>query len=332
MCMKVFDVVAIGDTVVDEFIRIENAAVHCTLDTEKCELCFGFGDKIPFTSHTTCFAVGNSANAAVAAARLGLSTALITNLGDDELGKHSLRNLRGEGVETSLITSHRDKPTNDHFVLWYENERTILIKHENYAYKLPKFGVPKWIYLSSLAQDSEAFHDEVASYLEIHPSIRLAFQPGTFQLKMGSTKLSRIYARTEAFFSNIEEAMRVLGTENRDVPTLVHGIHALGPRMVILTDGPKGLYASDGTHMYFLPIYPDPKPPLERTGAGDATSSTITAMLSTNMPLKDALRYGPINSMSVVQFIGAQAGLLSRKNIEKYLNEAPAEYLVQKYP
>lgn len=327
--MKSFDVVAIGDTVVDEFIRIENAAVHCTLNRDRCELCFRFGDKVPYTSLTTCYAVGNAANASVASARLGLSTALITNLGDDDLGAKCLHTLKGEGVDTTLVARHRGKPTNDHFVLWYEDERTILIKHELYPYALPPFGTPKWVYLTSLADGSQNFHDAISDYLEQHPLIRLAFQPGTFQLKMGASALRRLYARTEIFFANIEEAQKVLGSDSRDITHLLSGIQALGPRMVVLTDGPKGLYASDGEECYQLSMYPDPKPPLERTGAGDATSSTIVAMLARGKSLKDALRYGPVNSMSVVQHIGAQAGLLPLTKIEKLLHDAPEAYVVK---
>lgn len=42
--------------------------------------------------------------------------------------------------------------------------------------------------------------------------------------------------------------------------------------------------------------------------------------------LKEALLWGPINSMSVVQEIGAQKGLLSKEKLEKYLADAPEDY------
>jgi len=96
----------------------------------------------------------------------------------------------------------------------------------------------------------------------------------------------------------------------------------------VITDGPKGAYAFDSNtrKTNFMPPYPDPAPPLERTGAGDACSSTITAALALGLPLETALAWGPINSMSVVQKIGAQAGLLTRPDLEKFLASAPADY------
>jgi sugar/nucleoside kinase (ribokinase family) len=75
-----------------------------------------------------------------------------------------------------------------------------------------------------------------------------------------------------------------------------------------------------------MPNYPDPAEPYDRTGAGDAFASTITAALALGENLETALRWAPINSMSVVQKLGAQAGLLNRDELQKYLDEAPDWY------
>jgi sugar/nucleoside kinase (ribokinase family) len=95
----------------------------------------------------------------------------------------------------------------------------------------------------------------------------------------------------------------------------------------VITDGTKGAYAFDGKSFWFMPPYPDPKPPYERTGAGDAFSSTFVVALALGLHIEDALRWAPINSMSVVQFVGAQEGLLTRLKIDKFLEDAPADYL-----
>ena len=94
----------------------------------------------------------------------------------------------------------------------------------------------------------------------------------------------------------------------------------------MITDGVRGAYASDGVTIWFMPPYPDPKPPYERTGAGDAFSSTFVAALALGKNIEEALRWAPINAMSVVQYIGAQEGLLSRGKLEEYLERAPADY------
>ena len=73
-------------------------------------------------------------------------------------------------------------------------------------------------------------------------------------------------------------------------------------------------------------MYPDPAPPVERTGAGDSFSSTFTTALALGLPVEQALMWGPINSMNVVQYVGAQKGLLTRKKLEEWLAKAPTYY------
>ncbi len=313
----------------DAFIEIEDAAVHCNIRTHECELCVKFGQKIPFKSVVEVRAVGNSANAAVAAARLGLSSSLVSGVGDDQHGKEALEALKNESIGTDIITVSKEYPTNYHYVLRYGAERTILIKHAPFNYTLPEDSQSiGWMYLSSLGEHTLPFHEEIAQFLVSHPEIQMAFQPGTFQIKIGTEKLAKIYAHTKLFFCNIEEARIILKSKETDVKKLHDGIRALGPTYVVITDGPNGLTASDGEKYYSLPMYPDPKEPVDRTGAGDATSSTITAMMALGTPFIEALRYGPINSMSVVQYVGAQEGLLSKEKIEEYLKTAPVEYTV----
>ncbi len=321
-----YDFIAIGDTVTDAFIRLREAEVHCDINKEQCTICMRFADKIPYESVTVVPAVGNSANAAVSAARLGLHSALVSNIGDDYFGKECLEALASERVGTEFVKTNAGMKTNYHYVLWYDSDRTILVKHEDYPYALPDIGSPRWVYLSSVGEHALDFHSAIEQYLAEHPDIKLAFQPGTYQMKFGREKLAGIYRRTEAFFCNKEEAQRILETKEGDVKKLMAGLAALGPRIVGLTDGPNGAYAYDGTTAWFMPLYPDPKPPLQRTGAGDAFSSTFVAALIMGKSVPEALTWGPINSMSVVQGIGAREGLLTRPELEKYLADAPADY------
>ncbi len=328
-----FDFIAIGDIVTDAFIRLKEAEVHTDIRPAERQICMRFGDKIPYESVTVVPAVGNSPNAATSAARLGLRTALVTDLGDDLGGHHCLERLKENGVATDFVRVHSGIKTNYHYVLWFQDDRTILIKHEEYPYALPgpangraSIGEPRWVYLSSLGANSLPYHGAITDYLENHPSIKLAFQPGTFQIKLGPAKLPRLFKRSEIFFCNVEEAKRILKREAGGVLELLRALSELGPKIVVITDGPKGAYAYYHNEAWFMPPYPDPRPPQNRTGAGDAFASTFTAALVLGKGVPEALTWAPINSMSVVQKVGAQAGLLTRAELEKYLAEAPPEY------
>ena len=106
------------------------------------------------------------------------------------------------------------------------------------------------------------------------------------------------------------------------------GLRALGPKAIIMTDGLKWAYADNGESVWFVPVYSTDT--IESTGAGDSFAAATISALLLDKDLKEALSWGPINAMSVVSFVGAQRGLLSREKIEEYLVNAPEDYKVSK--
>jgi 2-dehydro-3-deoxygluconokinase len=331
---KPFDFVAIGDTVSDEFIELKDLRIDTDPDKGDRgydEICFRFGDKVQFESAKLIYAVGNAANAAVSATRLGLKTAFITDFGDDELGDQKLNALRENSVDCRYVRQHKGMESNHHYVLRYQAERTILIKHWEYPYALPQnLESPRWLYFSSVGEHGLPYHHEIAEYLKAHPETKLAFQPGTFQINVGIKAIKDIYEETDIFFCNKEEARRILDTEESDITTLLASIRALGPKLAVITDGPSGAYADDGNEVWSMPMYPDPKAPMDRTGAGDSFSSTFTSAIALGHDIPTALSWGPVNSMSVVQYLGAQEGLLDRAKLEEHLTQAPEDYRPKK--
>lgn len=335
--------IAIGDIVIDAFIKIKNAHQIQNADSGSTELCMVFGTKLPFEYAEEVLAVGNSANAAVAAARLGLSSGLVAHVGDDDNGRRCIAKLKSDNVSTKFVQAHKGLHTNYHYVLWFGDERTILIKHENFPLTLPDINGTKWLYLSSLGETSLPFHATLVEYLKKHPEIKVVFQPGTFQIKFGTTALKDLYSMTELFFCNLEEAQIILkesmgekllgadGKPTRDIKVLLAGLKALGPKLPIITDGPHGAYTYiDGETIGHLAIYPDIAPPLERTGAGDAFASTFSVAIAQGLSPEEALKWGSINSMNVCQHVGAQAGLLSKEKIAEYIAQAPKDWVITK--
>lgn len=329
---KKTDFLAIGDVFIDTFIELEDAHVHCDINNANCTISMKWGDKIPYKNEWPIAGVGNAGNAAVAAARLGLATDLLATVGNDDDGNKIKKIYETEHISNNFLETSPSLPSNNAYVLLFNAERTILVKQFEYPYTLPVAKLekhkPSWVYFTSICNHTEQFHNDFAEWVQKNPEVKLAFQPGTFQMKLGTDVLKNIYAASTAVFCNKEEAQRILNLPNENDYAKLHtAMRALGPKMVIITDGPNGLTASNENGIgYQLPMYPDPKPPIDRTGAGDACSSTIIAALELGIPFEQALLWGPINSMSVVQYIGAQKGLLDRKTLEQYLKEAPADY------
>ena len=324
------DFLAIGDIVTDAFIKLKQADIEGVANTPSYKICLPFAEKVPYEDVFIVPAVGNAGNAAACSARLGLNTAILTNIGDDREGQDCLSTLEKNNIKTDFVKINAGAKTNYHYVLWYGAERTILIKHQDYSYILPDIGNPKWIYFSSVNETAFPFHNKLADYLDFHPDIKLAFQPGKFEIKLGKEKLQRIYKHSKIFFCNVEEAEKILGIEKFEIGELLKKMRDLGPEIVVITDGPKGAYAYDGNDVYFIRSYPDPKPPYSRTGAGDAFSSTVVSAIILGKTLTEALAWGGINAMSVVQQVGAQKGLLPRPKLEEYLKNAPGDYKANK--
>lgn len=324
------EVLSIGDVVTDAFVKLFEDRAQVFENEQGKWLAMPFGTKIPFQEAQVVQGVGNAANAAVSFARLGVHSGLVSNVGSDAFGRDIIDALEKERVDTRFVRINNNKKTNYHYVLWYKEERTILINHEEYNYQWPRFtdkDVPKWVYFSSISKNAlERYHDMVVEWLDANPEVKLAFQPGTFQLEAGVEKLHDLYKRTEVVVLNREEAVMVTGGNYDDMHDLINRLHEIGPKIVVITDGPAGAYASDGQVRLKMPPYPDPKPPYERTGAGDSFASTFVAALIKGNTIEGALQWAPINSMNVVQNVGAQAGLLTEEKLEEYLQNAPDWY------
>src|ERR1035437_10039376 len=128
------DFLAIGDIVVDAFIKLKQANIQGVPDSKNYEICMPYADKVPYENVFVIPAVGNAGNVAVSAARLGLESALVTNVCDDKEGVDCLNSLKKDGVSTDFVKINIGIKTNYHYVLWYGADHTILIKHEVYPY------------------------------------------------------------------------------------------------------------------------------------------------------------------------------------------------------
>jgi ribokinase len=331
---RVLDIVSIGDCVIDAFIHVEEASLH-KFNKEREEICFDFGEKLPYES-VHMLTAGNCNNAAIGTSRLGAKAGFYGTVGKDSNGELILSRLNEEKVDTRYMQVQSKLPTNFHFVLWYHTDRTILIKHQPFEYKLPR-GIEnsKWIYLSSIGPKGLQLHPAIAKMLRDKPNMKLAFNPGTFQLRMGLKKLLPLFQRTEILFVNKEEAESLVG-RLATIRELAEALHGHGPKTVVITDGLKGSYCLDENVFYKVGIYPHK--PVEATGCGDAYASGFTAARIHGLPVSEALRWGARNGAGVATKIGPQDGLVTEKDMirdlkshasfrPKVLREFPATHV-----
>ena len=129
------------------------------------------------------------------------------------------------------------------------------------------------------------------------------------------------YEATEIIFVNKEEAAGLLKlTPDVDIKKLLLGMRGLGPKVVVITDGPDGAYLHDGQKYWFMPIFPAPI--VERTGAGDAFGSGFMGGVLSGKSYEEALRWGTVNSASKLGYIGPQTGLLNKETMPEWLEKS----------
>ncbi len=316
---KPLDIISIGDCTMDMFLGMDTSASRlCKLNKKDCYLMLSYADKIEADSQV--FASGgNSSNLAIGSSRLGLHAGFYTVLGKDDIGAGIIKGFKKEGVATDYVQQHKGE-TNFHIVLNHEAERTIIIYHHKRKYKLPKLKRSAWIYYSSMGEGFQTIHKDMVAHIKKH-KVKLGFNPGTLQLKAGYKVLKPVLKVTEVLILNTEEAHRLLGLKHNGVQMkkLLMQLHELGPKQVVVTDGPKGSYGFDGEQFWKMGTYDVPV--IERTGAGDSTSTGIIAAMVHGKPLSEALRWGVFNSASVIQEIGPQKGLLKKSQMHKFLRE-----------
>lgn len=315
-----FDLITIGDVVIDTSVRLQDAKVE-VLDGQRM-LSVRFGDKVVVECPASRIG-GNAANSAVGGARLKMKTAIYTNVGDDHNSSLILKQFKEEKVDPRYVVVSKKYPTNHNIILEFKDDRTILIYHQPWEYNLPELESSKWLYFTSLSPSfpESDIVNQVVQYLE-RTGAKLTFNPGTFQIKHGVRKYPRLLSLTELFILNKEEAKLVLGhKESEKIPPkkLLQAIADLGPKNVIITDGLAGSYGFDGEKFYQLPIFPSTI--VQRTGAGDAFATGVTAALFYGKTLDEAMKWGTANGAAVVESLGPEEGLLNYNQMQEMLKE-----------
>ncbi len=320
--MSEIELLSIGDASMDSFITPTESETLCRLDDKDCLICFSYGDKIPVSSLE--FSIGgNAANNAVGSRRLGVNSAAILTLGDDDIGNQIVNKLKAEGVDVTYVVQQPKTGSNYSTIVIYAGERTIFSYKFPREYQFPQ-DLPKtpWIYLTSMSKSFGPVYEKVASFVKENPDIKLAFNPGSRQIRVGVDKLKSVLAVTYAVYVNRKEAEILTGFKESQgkEKELLKALSSLGPKVPIITDGVNGSFVYDGARFIKAGVLPIDA--FERTGAGDAFGAGCISALIKGKSLEDALLQGTINSASVIGYVGAQKGLLKEKDLPSWIERA----------
>ena len=315
-----FDVITIGDTTFDTFVQIDSATIHYKKNSHRPEwLSLNYADKICIDDSTQSVG-GNAGNVSVGLTRLGLDVAIVTEVGDDFYGHTIIKELEDAGVNTHLADINKKRETRYSIVLNHKGERTILCYHAKRSYKLPSLPASKWIYYTSMGPTFEKVQTRLLKFLKKHPEVKLAFNPGSYQMKEGKKFVNQILPHVDLLFVNKEEAELLTGKKGT-LPVLIKALLKMGVKNVAITDGIKGSAASFGEEILHMGIYTSPL--ISKTGAGDAYASGFFAAFLQGKSLTECMTWGTANAASVTGHLGAHTGLLGDAELKKFIAQHP---------
>ncbi len=309
--------VTIGDVKLDVFISLDNCSDKCGLKQNK--LFFDFGAKISVLVQDQQIA-GSAPNVATALSRMGMKTALISNMGDDLTYTQALEFFNKEKIATRYIKSFKNTKSAYSAVLNLDGEKTILASYVTKPYKLPKDVKTKWFYMSEMGSGYEKIYEELIRRIKRDKTL-LGFNPGNQQIRELKPILFKLIKHTKTLFVNVEEGQRIVSNKRLKIQSLAERLFKLGPTEVIITDGRNGSYGYDGTNLYYCPIVPSKR--VEATGAGDSFASGYIGARMHGLSMQEGLRWGTVNAASSVTRIGPTLGLLRDTQIKARLRKLP---------
>ena len=254
---------------------------------------------------------GGATNAAVTFARQGLESEFMGTIGHDPAGNAVLEDLDKEGIDTSRI-SYSDKHHTGYSVVLLAStgERSFLTyRGASTHYDIKNFDLSDtdadWIYISSMAGDMDIL-DKIFTHAKQH-NMKIFFNPGKAELKQAD-KLKGLLEDVNILSVNLDEAQQIVhGVTLEELTRKLLNFVSV----VIVSDGPNGVMASDGKTIVRAGMYEEVKV-IDRTGAGDAFGSGFLSQWSQGRSLKDSIVFASANSTSVVTKIGAKAGILHK--------------------
>jgi len=305
-----FDIITIGTATRDIYMKSKDFDV-------KKDIRFPSGESMAFEAGSKTeidemiFETGGGAtNSAVTFARAGLRVASCFKVGGDVAGKDILSSLKKENIKIHLAKKNGNNSTSLSIIFLSEaGERNIfvhrgaLIDGADINFKKLR---PRWLYVSSVGGNVELL-DRIASFV-INKNIKLAFNPGSTELKLGAKRLFNIFNATKILILNRKEASELMGIPYNYRKTIFRQSCGITPGIEVITDGKDGAYVADEGRAYKIKTHDWPL--VDRLGAGDAFGSGFVAGYIKHKSIEKALQYAATNASSVVGKVGAKTGII----------------------
>ncbi|MGH3424653.1 MAG: 5-dehydro-2-deoxygluconokinase [Nocardioidaceae bacterium] len=249
------------------------------------------------------FLGGSATNVAVAAARLGRHSAVVTRTGDDPFGRYVHRALRGFGVDDRYVSAVDDLPTPvtfceifppDDFPIYFYRRPTapdLQITAESLDLDAIRAAGVFWVTVTGLSE--EPSREATLAALEARAGrgttvIDLDYRPMFWRSPAeAAEQIRRALPYVTVAVGNSEECEVAVGEREPDVAA--SALRAAGVDTAIVKQGPAGVLGVDAGGSVVVP--PVPVDVVNGLGAGDAFGGALCHGMLSGWPLGRTLAF-----------------------------------------
>ena len=279
------------------------------------------------------FLGGSTANVAVAAARLGRRTAIITGVGDDPFGRFVRRELVRLGVDDSHVVVSPEYPTPvtfceifppDSFPLYFYRRPKapdLQVTAEDLDENAIRDAGVFWITVTGLSEEpSRGAHHAALAIRDkrTHTVLDLDYRPMFWETPADATEqIQKILTQVTVAVGNLEECEVAVG--EADPERAADALLDAGVELAIVKQGPRGVLAKTRHDRVVSP--PIPITPLNGLGAGDSFGGSLAHGLLQGRPLEDLLLHANAAGAIVASRLECSTAMPTQAEIDKLIGE-----------
>ncbi|MER7364311.1 5-dehydro-2-deoxygluconokinase [Nonomuraea wenchangensis] len=304
---------------------------RCGVDVYPLQTGVGLADVETFGK----FLGGSPTNVAVAAARHGLRSAVITGVGDDPFGEYVRRAIRGFGVDDRYVATYPEAPTPvtfceifppDHFpIYFYRGEHPPDLRLTAGSLDLEAIGAARMFWFSLTGLSKEPSAEAHAAALAARGEARsdgwtvfdLDYRASLWPSREAARAMAaRMLPYADVAVGNLEEVETAVGV--REPEAAAEALLAAGARVAIVKLGPEGVHAR--TREESCLVKPVEVSVVNGIGAGDAFGGALCLGLLNGWPLERTIRFANAAGAFVAARLACADAMPTTAEVEELLN------------
>ena len=257
---------------------------------------------------------GKGANQAVAAARLGGQVGMVGRVGADDFGAELVANLAANGVDASGVERDNSAATGAALIFVGPEGQNMIAVAPGANGRLDTFDIER-----AVARLQSG--DVLVMQLEIPMAVITA--AAVAARRLGARVLLNaapaqpldpgLLDQVDALVVNEGEARAIVDKASPEAAAAA--LHAIGPRIAVVTLGPAGSVFCDETSVHR--VEPFHVTSVDATGAGDAFVGALAVGLANGLPTEAAMRFANAAGAAATTSLGAQVALPHVKDLRR---------------